>query len=105
MWQETWKNDLPKPSTLFGVGAIWYAGLAFIAAAGVVGAGSIGDVVSAVVLGVIFLGVAGMSARFAMTSSNWPSMDQLVRLQQGHLRIVRPEASEEEAAGDEAKAA
>ncbi len=104
MWQETRNSDLPKPSTVFGVGAIWYVGLAFIAGVGIASAASIGDVVTAVVLGVIFLGVAGVSARFALTSSSWPTGDQVLRLQRGHLRIVRDEAAEEEA-GDEARAA
>ncbi len=95
MWQETTNNDLPEPSTVFGVGAIFYAALAFVAAASVASASSFGAAVSGVVLGFIFLTVAGISARMVRGSSDWPSMSQLTSTEPRALRTVPVEAKEE----------
>ncbi len=97
MWQETTNYKMPELSTVFGVGAIWYTGLALIAAAAVVGASSVGDVVSDVILGMIFLGVAGVSARFARRSWEWPSIIQPTRTERAPLRLVRDEAAQDDA--------
>ncbi len=97
MWQETRGGSMPEPSTVFGVGAIYYAGLAFVAAVTIASATSLGDAVSVFILGVVFLAVAGVSARLAFRSSEWPSTVQMPRIEPRRLRIAGDEADEEDA--------
>ena len=58
--------------------------------------------ISSVVLGMMFLWVAGTSASYARRSKDWPTMSQLVTTEGPKLRIVEDEDEETE---DQARAA
>lgn len=89
MAQETKIYEVPRASTIFGVGAMFYAALAVVAAITVASASTVGDVVSGVIVGAIFLAVAGVSTRLALGSRDWPDAVELVRTRGRRPRIVR----------------